>query len=48
VMPSNCLSIDATTLSSNVGSCKRCSYGYILIEGSCYPCGVSLFNVIIV
>ncbi len=45
VLPSNCIQIDTTTLSSNVGSCKRCSYGYILLAGSCYPCSSSLFNV---
>lgn len=30
-LPSNCLQIDNTTLSSDVGSCKRCKYGYILL-----------------
>ena len=44
-LPSNCISIDNTTLSSTVGSCKRCKYGYILLDGNCYPCGLSLFNV---
>lgn len=44
-LPSNCIQIDATTLASAVGSCKRCDYGYILMEGSCYPCSISLFNV---
>ena len=44
-LPSNCLSIDKTKLSSNVGACKRCDYGYILLDGNCYPCGISLFNV---
>ena len=45
VLPSNCLDIDTTTLSSTVGACKRCSYGYILLDGNCYPCGLTLFNV---
>jgi len=30
-LPSYCLQIDNTTLSSAVGSCKRCQYGYILL-----------------
>lgn len=47
-LPTNCLQIDNTTLSSNVGSCKRCSYGYILLSGNCYPCSSSLFNVNII
>lgn len=45
ILPSNCLEIDTTTLSSNVGSCKRCAYRYILMDGNCYPCSSSLFNV---
>ena len=45
VLPSNCVNIDTTTLSSNVGGCKRCQYGYILLDGNCYPCGLTLFNV---
>lgn len=44
-LPLYCLAIDNTTLGSNVGSCKRCLYGYILIQGNCYPCSSSLFNV---
>lgn len=44
-LPSNCISIDTSSLGSSVGSCKRCSYGYILLEGNCYPCGLSVFNV---
>lgn len=44
-LPSNCQSIDNTTLGSNVGSCKRCNYGYILLDGNCYPCSLSIFNV---
>ena len=44
-LPDFCIDIDTTTLSSSVGSCKRCQYGYILIEGNCYPCSSSLFNV---
>ena len=47
-LPSNCISIDSTTLSSNVGSCKRCKYGYILLDGNCYPCAITLFNVVFV
>jgi hypothetical protein len=46
-LPANCISIDNSTLISNIGSCKRCAYGYILLEGNCYPCGVSLFNVLL-
>lgn len=46
-LPSNCVSIDNATLNSNVGACKRCRYGYILLDGNCYPCGLSLFNVIL-
>ena len=30
-LPDNCISIDTTTLKSDVGSCKRCAYGYILL-----------------
>lgn len=45
VLPSNCVNIDNSTLSSNVGSCKRCQYGYILLDGNCYPCGLTLFNL---
>jgi hypothetical protein len=44
-LPANCIQIDNSTLASNIGSCKRCSYGYILISGNCYPCSSSLFNV---
>jgi len=44
-LPSNCISIDTSTISSNVGSCKRCSYGYILLDGNCYPCSSALLNV---
>ena len=44
-LPSNCIDIDTTTLDSAVGSCKRCSYGYMLLDGNCYPCSNSLFNV---
>ena len=44
-LPANCIQIDSTTLSSNIGSCKRCAYGYILLSGNCYPCSSNLFNV---
>jgi hypothetical protein len=44
-LPSHCVSIDDSTLDLDVGSCKRCEYGYILLDGNCYPCGLSLFNV---
>ncbi len=30
-----------------MGICKKCKYGYQVIEGSCYPCSQSLYNVII-
>lgn len=30
-LPNNCISIDTATLKSNVGSCKRCAFGYILL-----------------
>ena len=46
ILPSNCLAIDSSTLGSNVGLCKRCSYGYILLDGNCYPCGLTLYNVL--
>jgi hypothetical protein len=45
-LPSNCVQIDSSTLASNIGSCKRCAYGYILLSGNCYPCSSSLFNVV--
>ena len=44
-LPANCIQIDVLSLGSNVGICKRCRYGYMLIEGNCYPCSNSLFNV---
>ncbi len=46
-LPANCVEIDANYLVDNVAICKKCSYGYQVLLGSCYPCSQSLFNVIL-
>jgi hypothetical protein len=28
-----------------VAVCKKCAYGYQVVEGSCYPCSHALYNV---
>lgn len=45
--PSNCIEVDSRYLSDNVAVCKKCAYGYQVLEGNCYPCSHSLYNVTI-
>jgi hypothetical protein len=45
VKPTNCLEVDSKYLGDNVAVCRKCAYGYQVVEGNCYPCSHALYNV---
>ena len=45
-LPTHCQQVDSNYISNVVAVCKVCTYGYIAMNGNCYPCSTALFNVI--